>query len=87
MWFLKPIFLNKLNGQTRFCQDGPNVVYFLIVNQDFLQQDQQLKNTQNWDHLGKIWFCHSISFEILLYEPLLECQSRQRFETGDFSTG
>ena len=62
-------------------------MYFSIVDQDFLPQDQQLKNTQNWDHLGKIWFCHSISFEILLYEPLLECQSRQRFETGNFSTG
>ena len=45
--------------------------------------DQQLKNTQNWDHLDKIWFGHSISFEILQSE----CHSRQRFEIGNFSTG
>ena len=49
--------------------------------------DQQLKNTQNWDYLDKILFGHSISFEILLKKPQLECQSRQRFETGNFSTG
>ena len=28
--------------------------------------DKQFKNTQNWDPHGKIWFDHSISFEILL---------------------
>ena len=25
----------KLNGQTRFCKDGPNFVYFSITDQDF----------------------------------------------------
>ena len=37
-----------MNGQTRFCQDGPNFVYFSIVDQDFLPKDQRLKITQNW---------------------------------------
>ena len=49
--------------------------------------DQQLKNTQNWDHLDKIWFGHSISFEILLKKSQLECQNRQRFKIGNFSSG
>ena len=77
----------KFNGQTRFCQDGCNFVYFSIVDQDFLPQDQQLKITQNWLCLDKIWFGHSISFEILLKKPQLECQNRQRFKIGNFSTG
>ena len=68
-------FQKKLNGRTRFCQDGPNFVYFSIDDQDFLPQDQQLKITQNWLCLDKIWFGHSISFEILLKKPQLECQN------------
>ena len=47
----------------------------------------QLKITQNWVHPGKIWFGHSISFQILLEKSQLECQNLQRFETGDFSSG
>ena len=62
----KAKFEKKLNGQTRFCQDGPNFVYFSIVDQDFLPQDQQLRIMQNWLCLDKIWFGYSISFEILL---------------------
>ena len=62
----KAKFQKKLNGKTRFCQDGPNFVYFSIVDQDFLPQDQQLRIMQNWLCLDKIWFGYSISFEILL---------------------
>ena len=83
----KAKFQKKLNGQTRFCQDGPNFVYFSIVDLVAKNLDQQLKNTQNWDHIGKIWFGHSISFEILLKKPQLECQNRQRFKIGNFSSG
>ena len=83
----KAKFQKKLNGKTRFCQDGPNFVYFSIVDLVAKNLDQQLKNTQNWDHIGKIWFGHSISFEILLKKPQLECQNRQRFKIGNFSSG
>jgi hypothetical protein len=54
-------------------------VYFSIVDQDFLPQDQQLKITQNWLCLDKIWFGHSISFEIL-QKPQLECQNCLRLK-------
>ena len=60
--------------------DGP----LYLVAKNF---DQQLKNTENWKPLGKIWFSHSISFEILLKKPQLECQNCQRFKIGNFSTG
>ena len=44
---------------------------------------------ENYTKLGPFWFGHYISFEILLQNPQLECQSRQRFEfeSVDFSTG
>ena len=48
----------KLNSRNRFCEDGPNFVYFSMADQDFLPQDQQLKITQNWVCPGKIWFSH-----------------------------
>ena len=40
-----------MNGQTRFCQDGPNIVYFL-------PHEQKLKITQNCVRSVKIWFGH-----------------------------
>ena len=82
----KAKFQKKLNDQTRFSQDGPNFVYFSIVDQDFLPQDQQLKITQSWLCLDKIWFDHSISLEILLKKLQLEYQNRQGFKIGNFST-
>ena len=62
----KAKFQKKLNGKIRSCRGGPNFVWFfkyILWENNF---DQQLKNTQNWVFHGKIWLCHSISFEILL---------------------
>ena len=61
----KAKYEKKLNGQTRFCQDGPNFVQFFdsIFLEKTLISNQN--NMQKWVPPGKIWFGHSISFEIL----------------------
>ena len=46
--FFKAKFQKKLNGETRFCREGPNFVYFSIVDQSFLPQGRIEK-------LHKIW--------------------------------
>ena len=63
-------FQKKLNDQTRSCREDPNFVYFSIVGQSFLPQDiieklHKIGSLISAAH-GKIWFGHSISFEILL---------------------
>ena len=62
----KAKFQKKLNGHTRSCPEDANFVYFSVAGQSFLPQDIIGTYTQSWVTHGKIWFGHSIYFEILL---------------------